>query len=148
MSENQHQNTSRRRALEELCNQFGVALLYVFGSRAAEIRDWFSGRLDALDSSASDVDIGIKGLADEPWLVQEKVRCALALEDLFGSSRVDLVMIAEVDPFLAAEIIRGERLFADNDYAADEYELYILRRAGDLIPLERERMALILGEGS
>ncbi|HNR14897.1 MAG TPA: hypothetical protein PKM59_16440 [Thermodesulfobacteriota bacterium] len=148
MSENQHQNTTRMQALEELCRQFRLALLYAFGSRTAELRDWLAGRLDALSASASDVDIGVKALTDEPWLVQEKVRCALALEDLFGCSRVDLVMIAEADPFLAAEIIRGERLFADNDYAADEYELYILRRAGDLIPLERERMALILGEGS
>jgi hypothetical protein len=30
----------------------------------------------------------------------------------------------------------------------DEYDLYILRRAGDLAPLERERKALILGKNS
>jgi hypothetical protein len=51
-----------------------------------------------------------------------------------------------MNPFLAANIIRGERLFADDSYHADKYDLYILRRAGDLSPLERERMALILGE--
>lgn len=67
-----------------------------------------------------------------------------ALEDLFGLPRIDLVVLPEADPFLAANIIRGERLFADDAYLADEYDLYVLRRAGDLAPLERERQALIL----
>jgi hypothetical protein len=38
------------------------------------------------------------------------------------------------------------KLFARDEIEADEYELYILRRAGDQIPLERERERLIFGE--
>jgi len=79
--------------------------------------------------------------------VEAKVRLAIALEDLLGVGRVDLVCLPEVDPFLAANVVRGERLYAREEYEADEYDLYVLRRAGDLAPLERERMALILGEG-
>ncbi len=75
-----------------------------------------------------------------------KVQFARALEDLYGCSRVDLIFLKEADPFLAAEIIRGERLYARDEHEADEYELYVLRRAGDMAPLERERMALVLGE--
>jgi uncharacterized protein len=71
---------------------------------------------------------------------------ALALEDLFASIQVDLVILNEADPFLAAEVIRGERLFAQDKHEADEYDLYVLRRAGDLSPLERERIGLVLGE--
>jgi hypothetical protein len=59
---------------------------------------------------------------------------------------VDLVFLSEANPFVAAEIIRGQRLFAGDSHEADEYELYVLRRAGDLAPLERERMARVLGE--
>jgi uncharacterized protein len=70
------------------------------------------------------------------------------LEEFFGGLRVDLVCLSEADPFAAAEIIRGERLFVSDGHEADEYELYILRRAGDLAPLERKRMALVLGEPS
>jgi len=80
--------------------------------------------------------------------VQQKVRLAIALEDLFDVGRVDLVCLPEADPFLAANVVRGERLYARDEYEADEYDLYVLRRAGDLAPLERERMALILGEQS
>jgi hypothetical protein len=59
---------------------------------------------------------------------------------------VDLVVLGEADPFVAAEVIRGERLYAHDEYTADEYDLYVLRRAGDLAPLERERIALVLQE--
>ena len=68
------------------------------------------------------------------------------LEDFFNVPRVDLLVIPEVDPFVAANIIRGERLYCRDQYLADEYELFILRRAGDLLPLERERLALIMEE--
>ena len=71
----------------------------------------------------------------------------MALEDLFDVGRVDLVVLPEADPFLAVNVIRGERLFADNAYLADEYDLYVLRRAADLLPLERERQRLILEGG-
>jgi hypothetical protein len=57
-----------------------------------------------------------------------------------------LVFLGEANPFVAAEIIRGERLFASDSHEADEYELYVLRRAGDLALLERERIARVLGE--
>ena len=37
---------------------------------------------------------------------------------------------------------------AHDEYAADEYDLYVQRRAGDLIPLERERIELLLRSGT
>jgi len=71
-----------------------------------------------------------------------------ALEDFFNCSRIDLVVLEDADRFVAAEVIKGERLYAQDDYEADEYDLFVLRRAGDLIPLERERLDLILRGGA
>jgi hypothetical protein len=136
----------RQAALEKICRQFDVAILYSFGSRAAEVRDWVEENRDHLPAGLSDADIGAKALPGKKWSVKEKVQLAGALEELLGVGRVDLVCLSEADPFVAAEIIRGERLFASDGHEADEYELYVLRRAGDLAPLERERMALVLGE--
>ncbi len=129
-----------------LCHRHGVAMAYAFGSRAREVRDWLDGDGAAALSGASDIDIGVRPIPGVRWGVDDKVRLAIALEDLFGGGRVDLVVLPEADPFVAAEIIRGERLFSRDEYEADEYDLYVLRRAGDLIPLERERLALITGE--
>ena len=65
------------------------------------------------------------------------------LEDLLDVSRVDLVNLHEADPFLALEIIRGELLYTKDADDQAEYEIFVLRRAADLIPYkkERERMA-------
>jgi predicted nucleotidyltransferase len=134
----------RQDALREICEKFRVSLLYAFGSQAETVRAWLEGQREEVERVSSDVDIGIKGSPGEKYSVKDKAKIALALENLFGRSRVDLVVLNEADPFLAAEIIRGERLFSRDGHEADEYELYILRRAGDLAFLERERMALIL----
>ncbi len=134
----------RRVALEQICHSLGVSILYAFGSRSKELYDWLEQPEQALSPSQSDIDIGACATPDVFWHVRDKVRLALALEDLFGCPRVDLVVLNEADPFLAVEVIRGERLFARDSYEADEYDLYVLRRAGDLAPLEQERMNLVL----
>lgn len=136
----------RLKALQQICVQFDVAALYAFGSRAERVSHWFTGELCCLESSPSDVDIGVKAMGDATWSVTEKVRLAVTLEELLQGPRVDLVVLDEADPFVAAEVIRGERLFARDQSVADEYDLYVLRRAGDLAPMEKARMALVLGE--
>lgn len=133
-------------ALAKLCRQFGIDTLYVFGSRAGEVKAWLEGIRPTLPPGPADVDVGAKTAQGLRLSVYEKVRLTLALEDLLGVTRVDLISLAEADPFLSANVVRGERLYAHDSYQADEYELYILRRVGDLAPLERERLALILGE--
>lgn len=127
--------------LRALCRHYGIRLLYAFGSRGQEALQRLQQNR-ALSASTSDLDIGI--LPSQPLTVVQKVALAQALEALFGVARVDLVVLPEADPFLAANIIRGERLFALDSDQADEYELYLLRRAGDLAPLERERLRLVL----
>ena len=92
----------------------GSDIIYAFGSRAREVAE---------------------------WSVKEKVNLAIALEDLFSVNRVDVVVITEEDPLFAANIIRGERIYCKDEYEVDEYDLYILRRAGDLGPVEKERIS-------
>ena len=137
--------TRPKEQLAALCHHYQIHILYAFGSRARQMLKLIHGELERLPAGDSDGDIGVKPAV--PLTVKQKVMLTQALEDLFGLTRIDLVVLPEADPFLAANIIRGERLFADDEYLAAEYDLYILRRAGDLAPLERERQALILQEG-
>ncbi|HIJ21078.1 MAG TPA: nucleotidyltransferase domain-containing protein, partial [Deltaproteobacteria bacterium] len=126
--------------LEEIARAFDLEIIYAFGSHAEDALKWLKDEKFALSvSSPSDLDIGVKPASKRKLSVREKVQLSMALEDLFSVNRVDLVSLPETDPFLAANIIRGERIFSKDTYLADEYDLYILRRAGDLIPLERER---------
>ncbi len=130
--------------LASLCQKFGVEILYAFGSRAQEVWEWTLGQRERLAPGPSDVDIGAKPAPQAAFGLRQQVEFSLALEELLGVEQVDVVSLREADPFLAANIIRGERLYARDPDQADEYELYILRRAGDLAPLERERLRLIL----
>jgi hypothetical protein len=97
-----------------------------------------------LAPSQSDLDIGV--LSHSPFSIEDKVSLTFELEDLFGLPGIDLFVLQEVDAFLAANIMRGERIFAEDSYLADEYELFVLRRAGDLAEFERQRIAMILQE--
>jgi predicted nucleotidyltransferase len=135
-----------KKKLEELCNRRSVESLYAFGSRAKEIKEALAGKGKSSASSFSDADIGAKLRPGTPLSLREKIRLSMELEDLLDVNRVDLCLLHEVDPFLAAEVIRGERIYCEDDFRADEYELYVLRRAGDLAPLERERLSFVLKE--
>ena len=136
---------TRLQKLRQVCRKYEVKALYIFGSRSAEIFQALQASNSPIQPSRSDLDIGV--LTQSPLSIDEKIGLTLELEELFDVPRVDLVVLQEADAFLAANIIRGERIFAKDSYLADEYELFVLRRAGDLAELERNRMAMILQEG-
>ena len=127
-----------------LAKTYRLRLIYAFGSRAREAKKMAEGGCKTLRSSSADLDIGL--LPRDRLSVEEKVRIGLALEDIFGVARVDVVVLSEAPPFLALEIVQGELLFADDpDFEAD-YQLHVMRVAADLMPFEREKRAMILGE--
>ena len=131
--------------IEKLCKDYNIIALYVFGSRAPEMLRALEDNAYLLKPSESDLDIAI--LTQAPLSIENKIDLTLEMENFFKAWRVDLSVLQETDAFLAANIIRGERVYAADSYLADEYELFVLRRAGDLAELERERMAMILQEG-
>lgn len=138
---------NRADTLKKLCQTFGVYDIYAFGSRAGEMLAWLRG--DSVQSAHpdSDVDIGILPLRSAKWDAERKVNFSMELEDFFAVSRVDLVLLPEADPFLALDIIRGELLYTMDADEQARYELFVLRRAGDLLPFKKERIRMILEEG-
>lgn len=139
-------DTELRAALTALCRRYHLLAVYAFGSRAEQVASRLRGERSTHTPPQSDVDIGALPAPGPALSAKERVGLTQALEDLLNVRRVDLVILPQADPFLAANVIRGERLCALDPHAADEYDLYVLRRAGDLVPLERERIGLILGE--
>ena len=107
-----------------------VLALYLFGSLSRRE-----------DTDQSDVDIGI--LFRQPQSLREVLVIEDELERRLGVA-VDLVDAGRASAFLALDIIRGERLYCADEDRCDEFELYVMRRAGDLAPFERERRRLLL----
>ena len=150
----------RRAVLEAICREHGVAILYSFGSRAREALAWLDDSASLLASGPSDVDLGVKPVRlpstpsagswrqpkqDATLNLKAEVALTHALKDFLGVQRVGLVNLDSANPFLAAEIIHGERLYAEDEYAADNYDLYIMGQVADLAFLEEESACLLLG---
>ncbi len=133
-----------RQSLEEVGRRYNLEAMYAFGSRAEEIAGRVHGQAVLPRYLTSDVDIGVKPASGCRLSVRERVRLAIELEDLLGVSRVDLVVLPEAGPFLAVEVIRGKLLYCTDLDALAEYELYVLRRAGDLVPYARARYQALL----
>jgi len=131
------------RQLKELARRYGIQIIYAFGSRAKEALEIIECKREVLSPGPSDLDIGIK--PERKLTVEEKVEIALVLEDIFNIHRVDLVVIPEVRTFLAFRIVTGELLYAQDPVYEAEYQLYIMRKAADLLPYEKERQKMILG---
>jgi predicted nucleotidyltransferase len=117
-----------------LAEREGLLSAYVFGSRATG---------DA--TAGSDLDIAV--LYSAPLSLQELIRIEIRLEEA-ARIPVDLIDLRRASPFLALDVVRGVRFVCTDPVTADEYELYVLRRAGDLEHLERERRAMILGRAA
>jgi hypothetical protein len=130
-------------AIQGLASAYDLQIIYAFGSRAAEARDFMAGTIGRLTPGSSDLDIGVKSA--RRLIVQEKVEIAVFFEDLFGVPRADVVVIPEVPITLAFRIVTGELLYAQDPTYEAEYQLYIMRMAADLEPYEKEMTRLTLG---
>ena len=130
--------------LRSICRRYGIDAVYAFGSRAADIARLVTCDQPLSDTTTSDVDIGVLPKSGYSLDPQAKVRLMAELEDLFEVGRVDLVSLTEAPPFLAVEIIRGELLYEADPDRSSEYELFVLRRAGDLAFFQRERVRNVL----
>lgn len=139
-----HSRMTSAELLAELCGRYGVDALYAFGSRAAEVAAFVRGQGVLNSPSASDLDLGVLPAPDRRLDGDDRVRLTIELEDLFGGPRVDLVVLPQARPYLALDVVSGERLFCADPVREAEYELFVLRRAGDLAFFERERRRMLL----
>lgn len=124
-----------RRAVAPVAEaQPGLQGLYLFGSYLTDE-----------EYEDSDVDIGALFEYGRDTKIQEIVRLQDRLEEALGR-KVDLIDAGHCNAFLALDIIRGERIYEGDGLAMDLFDLYVMRRAGDLAPFERERRRMLLEE--
>lgn len=127
-----------------VCRRFGVASLYVFGSRASEIASRLAGVEQPAERIGADVDIAAQPVAGALANADSRVAFAQQLEALLGVGRVDLVILPEASAFLAGDAVRGELLYCDDEDRQAREELDYLRRVADLAPYQKARLDGIL----
>ena len=135
-----------RQNIIDICSRYEIADLYVFGSRSREIVQRCAN-IPVQSKNDSDIDIGVLPVYMKTWTPEKRIDLTIELEEIFMTRRIDLVMLSEAAPFLALDIIRGELLYTNDADCQARYELFILRRAGDLTPFKKARSKMILEEG-
>lgn len=135
---------SLRKSFAELAEKYRLTAIYAFGSRAKEIWQRLNGLPAQVEFPASDLDIGVLPQKNTQLALNEKIKLALRLEELFDVPQVDLIVLPEAPPFLALDIVRGELLHVTDEDAEAEYQLYVLRRAGDLAPWQHEKWQMFV----
>ena len=121
--------------LRALCSDFGLMAVYLFGSRSGDGRRRLHG--ETVHAAGSDLDVGVFGRAGA--IPPERMGALqVALEEVFAPLRVDMVPLDHVDPLFQFAAIQGERVAAPDSTAADKKELEVMRRAADLLPIQRQ----------
>lgn len=126
---------NRQEQLDRLCREHGLLAVYLFGSRADDGLRLLQG--ETVPGEGSDLDVGIV-FRDRSF--DPKVLYSLSgeLEDVFSPLRVDVVPLQRLDALFQFSAIDGHRIAATDPEKADLYELAIMSRAEELLPIQRQ----------
>lgn len=126
---------SRQEILDQLCREHQVLAVYLFGSRADDGLRLLSG--EAVPGEGSDLDVGVV-FRDPAIDFHRLASLQVGFEDLFTPLRVDLVPLNRVDALFQFAAIDGHRIAATDSDAVDDYELRVMSRASELLPIQRQ----------
>lgn len=121
--------------LDRICRDSHLIAVYLFGSRRDDGLRLLAG--EAVPREGSDLDVGVVFAEPKDASFHRLALLQGEMEDLFQPLRVDLVSLQRVDAIFQANAIDGHRIAALDSTAADLYELLVMRRAAELLPLQR-----------
>lgn len=126
---------SRQEILDRLCRKHGVLAVYLFGSRADDGLRLLRGEEVAREGSDLDVGVVFRRSPGNPLVLSQ---LQVDLEDVFSPLQVDLVPLHHVDALFQFSAIDGHRVAATDSDEADRYELVVMNRAEELLPIQRQ----------
>lgn len=125
---------SRREILDRLCREHELLAVYLFGSRADDGLRLLRGEEVVKDGSDLDIGVVFRDAFRDPRTLS---RLQVELEEVFDPLRVDLVPLQKVDALFQFSAIDGHRIAAQDSDEADRYELIVMNRAAELLPIQR-----------
>jgi predicted nucleotidyltransferase len=125
------------RDLGAVCQKYGIALVYLYGSKAEEGLRHLRGEEVGIDDKLADIDVGV--VFKEPLPPPEK-RYKLysnifnEFEEIFRPLPLDLVFLEEGHSVFQVEALKGYCVYSMDETFKEDYEEMILRRAADFRP--------------
>ncbi|HVR97499.1 MAG TPA: nucleotidyltransferase domain-containing protein [Thermoanaerobaculia bacterium] len=135
MSDPRSYTMNQQKKLESICKEFGLLAIYLFGSRADDGLQLLRG--EAVTREGSDLDVGVV-FRDSAFDSRLLAALQIEIENLFALLRVDLVPLQRVDALFQFNAIDGHRIAVGDTEQADRYELVIMSRAAELLPIQRQ----------
>ncbi len=125
-------------AFQRVCREHGLALVYLFGSQAANALRMLHDEEVELRDPLADIDIGVVTVRPLPSDARGRLEMYTSLysdlADFFAPYAVDLVLLEEHHSVFQAEALAGICVFEASPAFRDRYEMSILRRAADFKP--------------
>jgi len=130
--------------LEQLFVSHELRIVYAFGSKAESLHSFILGIQSELDLSGSDIDLAVLPKDSKTFRLRYQIELGCEIEDLLGISGVDIVNLNQAPPALAAQAVMGIVLWTEDPDFESEFQLRVLRKYSDALPLDKERAELII----
>lgn len=117
--------------LAKLVQDYGILLLYIFGSYA-------TGK----NNSNSDLDIAV--LLKEPYDSMDKLSLLGDFTDIFRRDDIDLVVLNAVGPVLKYQAIKyGKKLYEKSEEVRVNFEVRVIKEYLDMEPFRRRQFEIL-----
>lgn len=120
-----------KKTLKELAEKFGINIIYLFGSQAEKGKKYLDGEEVILDSY-SDLDIAVSLKNPTQNMIGIYGDLYKKLSEIFDPFHIDLVFIHEMNPLFQYEIIKGVRIYEEDEIEVEEFEELVMKKAADL----------------
>lgn len=114
-----------------ICEQYGIALCYLFGSQQERGKAILSGETVPVVDGESDIDFAVLFRTRTAAPLELYARLSLDLQDIVKPHRADLLFLNEVDHLLQLEAIRGINVYSFDAQFRESYEERVMKFAAD-----------------
>lgn len=127
----------RKELLEAIAKNYNIGIVYLFGSQAENGKRYIEG-YDIMPDASSDLDIAMVFRERPENEIKAYGLIYLDMAKLFDPFEIDLVFLHEHDAIFGYEIIKGIRVYAEDEQFADIVEEAIMKEAEDLLFKRKE----------
>ncbi len=121
----------KRQKIKKLAKDYDIALIYLFGSQAEKGAKYLDG-VETETNEFSDLDVAVAFLSTPSHPILIYGRLYRDFSKILEPFSLDLVFMHEMDTLFQYEIIKGVRVYENDETFADQFEEMIMKKAGDL----------------
>lgn len=129
----------------DICEQYGIALCYLFGSQQERGKAILAGEIVPVVDEQSDIDFAVLFRTLPASQLELYARLSLDLQDLVAPHRADLLFLHEVDHLVQLEAIRGINAYSFDAQYQEKYEERVMKFAADELQIFRRNESDFFG---